>query len=490
MHRGTCFLGWVAVAAGVAGCGAADVASDGADVRQDDNIIALECEAFEEEHTADEVFADGVTVDCAAGFHHYASTVATRDPAPGETLRVANFNVYHLGDDQGRYKSHDIVADMMNQWDVVSAVELMTPNGDAIRHNSVVRKQRELGQESDEVRIRLPGYLQLLRQLMQKDPSWSLVMTPSPLKEPGASHAELIGFYYRKSRVELDGTALCEDYACVASVEALREASGLGPDEEPLIARRPFAAGFRAGSFDFSLVGVHVRFRAPDGVPAPFEGVDRLSSFRLLETQLVANWIGHGLERSADKDVLFVGDFNLEYTQMASVDAFTPGGQPRQEVTYEDQWEQALGGFEGAEVFVTREATSLSTKGPVNNYDHLIFNPVHTAECVTAVAPHAFDFTNAETMPPSYAALLTPEGIDGYAAARKAEIESCRTFKGGGARKRIAPCELPAKLLKIGDALDELAEDVKAGSFAVHTPLVSDHLPVVVECTIAAEDDD
>ncbi len=488
MHRGTCFLGWV-LAAAAAGCGGADVAADEADVRdEDDSVIARECEAFAEEHAGDEVFAGGVTVDCAAGFHHYASTVETRDPAPGETLRVANFNVYHLGDDQGRYKSYDVVADMMNQWDVVSAVELMTPNGDAIRHNGVVRKQRELGQESDEVRIRLPGYLQLLRELMRKDPSWSLVMTPIPLQEPGASHAELTGFYYRKSRVALDGTALCEDFACVASVEALQEANGL--DEEPLIARRPFAAGFRAGTFDFSLVGVHVRFRAPEGVPAPFEGVDRLSSFRLLETQLVANWIGHRLERSADKDVLFVGDFNLEYTQMASVDAFTPSGNPRQEVTYEAQWAQALAGFDGAKVFVTREATSLSSKGSVNNYDHLIFNPIDTAECITDVEPHAYDFTNPDTMPPSYAALLTPEGIDSYVAARLDEVTSCKTFKGGGAVKRIASCELPAKLAKIGDALDELAEDVKAGLFAVHTPLVSDHLPVVVACRIAAEDDD
>jgi hypothetical protein len=365
----------------------------------------------------------------------------------------------------------------------------MTPNGSSTKHNNVVRKQRDAGQVSDDVHVMLPGYLRLLKSLMRKDPSWSLVMTSFPLQEPGASHSELTGFYYRKSRVRLSETALCDDLACVASVEALQDANGLTRDETPLIARRPFAAGFRAGTFDFSLVGVHLRFRAPEDTPAPFPDVDRLSSFRLLEAQIVANWIGHELSDASDKDVIFAGDFNLEFTQMASVDALTAGGQQRDEVTYEASWDLALAGFEGAEVFVTREATSLSSKGLVSNYDHLIYNPQHTSECVTEPMPYAFNFTAPDALP-TYAELLTPEGIDQYAAAVMQDIETCRTFKGGGSTKRIEPCELPAKIEQLRSALAKLVQQVKDGEFAVHTPLVSDHLPVVVECELPVVDDD
>jgi hypothetical protein len=472
------------------GCGPEDIATEDSDVVSEAEAIRVECLAFKEEHVDDEVFGGALEVDCADSFHHYASTVQTTNPAAGQSIRIANFNVYHLGDDQGRYKRYDTLADMIDQWDVVSAVELMTPNGETVRHNSVVRAQAEAGQVDERVKVIIPGYLELLKSLMRKDPSWSLVMTPIPLQEPGASHAELTGFYYRKSRVKLVDTALCGEAACVSSVEALQKANGLSADQQPQIARRPFAAGFKSGKFDFSLVGVHIRFRAPEQGTAPFQGVDRLTAFRLLETQIVANWIGHELRDSADKDVIFAGDFNIEFTKMDTVGTFTPGGQPREEVTYEEAWDKALTGFEGAEVFVTREATSLSTSKLVSNFDHLIYSPSLTKECIIPEQEaHAFNFTDAEVLP-SYAELRSGAGIDKYAEEFIERQAACHTFKGGGRVKRVEPCLAEGALQDISDKIKEIAEEAKRGDFSVHTPLVSDHIPVVVECKLPTSDDD
>ena len=474
--------------ASLAGCGEEDPAADESNVSEEASVEA-ECVAFQTEHEDDEVFAGKVDVDCGPAFHHYAAKIETRAPAAGETVRIANFNVYHLGDDQGRYKNYDTLAEMMNGWDVVSAVELMTPNSESVRHNRVVRQQAEVGQVDEKVRIIIPGYLELLKSLMKKDPSWSLVMTPIPLQEPGASHAELTGFYYRKSRVQLVESELCGEEACVASIEALQDANGLNRDQQPQIARRPFDAGFKAGTFDFSLVGVHIRFRAPESGTAPFQGVDRLTAFRLLETQIVANWIGHELRDARDKDVVWAGDFNVEFTKMSTVGTFTPGGEPREEVTYEASWNQALAGFDGAKVFVTREATSLSTSGLVSNYDHLIYSPTLTKECITEQEAHAFNFTNAETMP-SYAEFLSGDGVDKYAEAFVAEQAACHTFKGGGRIKRVEPCLTADALADVKSTIMGIADKAGRGEFSVHTPLVSDHIPVLVECKLPTSDDD
>lgn len=471
----------------VLGCGNEDTgaALDEEANLKEDSLIEEECLGVKAEQAEDPAFVDNLEVTCGKDFHLYASTVETEAPEAGETLRVANFNVYHLGDSQGRFKNYDVMAEIINQWDVISAVELMTPNGASAKINADYRKAVAEGVEPVDVKPIVPGYIQVLKKLRERDESWSLVMTPIPLREPGDNASELAGFYFRQSRVELIKTPLCKDVACISAIKDLQAANDLG-DKYPDVARLPFAAGFKAGNYDFSAVANHTRFRAPPSGAAPFPG-DRPSAFRLLETQQIANWIGYKIKSSsADKDVMWLGDFNLEYTKMDTVDAVTASGAPKKEVTYAERWSEVLEGFKGAEVGVTREETSLSTEGLVSNYDHIILSPSRTAECDMGSAK-AFDFTDLEAFE-YYAEALSPDAIDEYAATLMEEIRSCRKFS-GAARKEVS-CELPAKLTEIKKSMDKIVKQVKSESFAAHIPLVSDHLPVSIDCEIPAEDDD
>lgn len=133
---------------------------------------------------------------------------------PDQPLRVAAFNLYHLGNDQGWLKDLTLVAQIMNQWDIVGTTEMMPlPAKDG--HDFNVRLSQALHENTIDPELKgmayrsfkVSGYISLLLELQALDPSWSLIMSSHPQGE--GTHAEAAGYYYRANQVQLLPTPLC-----------------------------------------------------------------------------------------------------------------------------------------------------------------------------------------------------------------------------------------------------------------------------------------
>ena len=113
----------------------------------------------------------------------------------------------------------------------------------------------------------MPGYLRLLIELQNLDPSWALILQPTP--EGEGSSGEMAGFYYRSNKVRLKDWGYCpvdqsvditskaslNNYGCLLQIPA---------DQRKLMSRVAFAAYFQSGTFDFIAATTHVRFRQAD----------------------------------------------------------------------------------------------------------------------------------------------------------------------------------------------------------------------------------
>jgi len=143
-------------------------------------------------------------------------------------------------------------------------------------------------------------------------PTWRVIYSDA-LRDSGGNN-ERVGFVYDKravaiQRIRRDGQSTARE------------------NRKPVSAqinwwREPFMASFSAGSFDFVLLAAHAQWGTPAG--------------RLVELQSLAEWID--LKRkektSEDKDLIIVGDFNIEDTRGArrldrerASDADRPRGQ-------------------------------------------------------------------------------------------------------------------------------------------------------------------
>jgi len=229
---------------------------------------------------------------CNDLFHAYPSGVKTdlEDLTP---VKIAGYNIYEIGSGESRYKDFAVNAKMVNQWDVIGAVEIKRVVGDDATNNEKVIKLLGKGErykfnmELAKRLYKVPAYLKFLVELRKLDPSWSMIMTPYQQSKRN----ELTSIYYRSSKVQLESTKYCESVALANLIarkgivkhfngeEKTREpvlptaeegvplSAGcilsLPLDQEELTARIPFAASFKSGNFDFTLLATHLRFRTP-----------------------------------------------------------------------------------------------------------------------------------------------------------------------------------------------------------------------------------
>lgn len=370
-------------------------------------------------------------VDCFHNYHHFNSNAhkthynVFRARNAGE-VRMGSFNLWHPGTSKSGYKDYDLVAKIMNQWDVVGAQELLAVVGEDLRHNQAVidfinkgpsliqtLETRIQASRNDQERLRLtqelatlrddlkrapeiyrsPGYLKILDALRKLDPSWALVLTPRGEAAEAFHVHELVGFYYRSSRVRPIVNEHCQEfkererngtpYACIPNFYQ----SFMGRNTAHAFSRRPFLASFESANFQFSLLSSHVIFTSPrdpekikDIMMAAFERPDyedlgsgfNLTTYaRFAEIKLTLEFMGNFAKRYRNPNVIFMGDMNIE-----SSNSF---------------WPQVLKEFEGGKVFVD-EPTSLTqlryraggipSHGVTSNYDHFLFSPKLTPQCV------------------------------------------------------------------------------------------------------------
>src|SRR5258706_283272 len=185
-----------------------------------------------------------------------------------ETLNTATWTIREFGKKARSEAAIHYIAEILGQFDLISIAEL--------RDNL-----NDLGRVLDVL-----------------GPTWRVIYSDA-VRDSGGNN-ERVGFIYDKRAVAFSGFA--------ATANPPREKVGNLYLPKFDWWREPFMASFSAGSFDFVLLAAHAQWGTPTG--------------RLVELQSLAEWID--LKRrektSEDKDLIIVGDFNIETPeQLAAV---------------------------------------------------------------------------------------------------------------------------------------------------------------------------
>ncbi len=436
---------------------------------------------------------DRFTWVCTDNYVHIYPTKAVVQKN-SQKIKIGSFNVYHLGDDQSRLKDFNAMAIIMNKWDLVGVTELM-PLPTAYADEN--RKLREVMKENQQKipsnwRVIEPGYYKLLKELQTKDSSWSLIFQPMP--EGEGSTGELAGFFYRSSRVQLNMWNYCPqtgladkinpnimglNFGCLAQVS---------PNQAKLMSRRAFIAKFKSGKFDFVSVVSHTRFRpasAPDQVDQQKEICSRYPAKadcaiskdkvgRFYEIKAVADQFPF-LE-AFEKDVLYMGDFNLDYS-----------------TNNQNAWNASIAAAQGYAVY-QHENTSLSLpmEKLANSYDHFVLKAEALKECDLS-SIHAYDFTkigtpevDSELKRLSY--LLNPgyhkktERVQTAFLDQQIRLERVKNQY----RARGLTAEEKAKLAQ---EIKRSTVRLQNNKFWVLREYLSDHVPIEMTCNTRRDDD-
>lgn len=358
-------------------------------------------------------------IECGDKYHHYNATAPTEFYEKAYTLEeknvsIGSFNVFQAGSPKTEYKDYQILAKIINNFDVVSTVELVPLSGIYKSHNDSLMAYYSKEQEEvealedvnfDDAILRrgnlktilanyeLPGYVKILLELRKLDKSWALVLSPSAEGTETSTIKELSGYYYRAKMVRPIRNEFCKDIACYASFTE----SFYGRDINDLISRRPLIGSFESGNFDFSLLSVHTVYNAPSNdelktrILKEAFGVTTVSELpktlradtyaRFAEVKHILEFTKILKEKFAEQDVFVLGDFNLKTT--------------------DGYWGEILPETQGMKIFI-EEATSLAnsrylsdgtvTNGTANNFDHFIFDPLASLECGKNPNPKVFNF--------------------------------------------------------------------------------------------------
>ena len=233
----------------------------------------------------------GIKADCNDLFHHYPANPGKKNPLNNtDGVKIAGYNIWNLGSSQTFYKDIGLTAQMLTQWDIIGAVEVLpTLADDASTNKNLLKaiKKGHLSINDPEVRnsYRKPGYLKLLLELRQIRPNeaWSLIISPYSQSKTN----ELVAYFYRGTKVKAISTPYCQHplsdlkkkgalkgkFKAKMTSPKLRKANipkealgcilPVGSEKiEKRISRIPFLASFKSGNFDFSLLAAHLRFRA------------------------------------------------------------------------------------------------------------------------------------------------------------------------------------------------------------------------------------
>lgn len=239
----------------------------------------------------------GYSVECNDLYHLYRPSKDFK-VNKSKSFEFGAFNVFKLGSGDARFKDYGLTASIIHNYDLVAVSEVQPSTSEEFESNSNLNKT-----DLDFKKYyHKPGYLKLLERLKELNPSWSLILSPAGQSDT----EELLGFYFRADKVELENSSYCKAYnrkmrekqklffaggysgprferqaetphlnksfACLMDLEA----------DENDIFRVPFSARFKVGSgFDFQYLSYHARFSAPIvvGGSCGFECLEKVNSF-------------------------------------------------------------------------------------------------------------------------------------------------------------------------------------------------------------------
>lgn len=386
-------------------------------------------------------------VDCHLNYHHFN---APESGGSGEyydqakaresgKVKIAGFNIWHPGMSKTRFKDNELVAKIMNNWDVVAAVELLPVIGaDLVNNLNIVdlvdngeqykvellekilvtkadmkglsrrsAKYKKLSAKLKDQRaverklkrdiisapkhFRDPGYLVLLQELRKLDESWSLLLAPRGEAAKESDVQELAGFFYRRTKVRPIIQRYCKDYKTAGTANPLAcipnfTSNFFGRDVKKSFSRKPFMANFESGNFDFTMLTSHVVFTSPsqsEKMESILQDAFQVSTYKEAGKGVTkANYA-----RLAEIDLMleFMQKLRAEYKEkdIILVGDFNIEKKNR-------LWPSLFKSFKGADLVID-EATSLTvgrydsrgvpTYGDASNYDHFVVDGSYTREC-------------------------------------------------------------------------------------------------------------
>lgn len=178
-----------------------------------------------------------------------------------ETLNLATWNIREFGRKPRSDAALHYIAEILGQFDLIGIVEL---------------------------RDNLADLEKVLRIL---GPYWRAVY--SDMIPDAGGNRERIAYIYDKRAATFTGFA--------ATAMAPRKKTGTEYFPERSWWRPPYMASFQAGNFDFVVIAAHIRW-----------GDSR--KVRLAELELFADWVDSKRKETytVDKDIIVIGDFNVE----------------------------------------------------------------------------------------------------------------------------------------------------------------------------------
>ncbi len=442
-------------------------------------------------------------------------------------IKIAGFNVYNLGmgqDFSGNkltgLKQNHILAETIAQFDLTGAVELKHLAKEDRSYNqkllaaiadlksgkrtklkfiSRTKEKSEIGLSDIQDQFRVPEYLKVLNELIQKDSNYALVLANDlfPRLADDLLNNEISGFFYKRNKVNLRPTLYCGKKvgACTVKTEDL-------PAE---MARKPFLATFKAGKMEFTMAAVHFRFRAPTKKvnkkpvldEALYNPMLEVFNFeketgyvynvkikshkkekeethsRFAEAKMTIDFLGKAKAAGKIKDPILYGDFNLAAPRANSPLPEREKDEPKQ-AAFKMAWDKILLGMEGADVYINT-ASTVGKIGLGSKFDHLVLAKKGALSKCNVDEAKVFDFTDASIFPTGHE-LVKKINKEELLKSFSTELnfKSATTMKHRYTSGKMDFWEIGVDNKLIGSYVE--------GTNVVFSQSISDHLPVYMNC--------
>lgn len=369
------------------------------------------------------VVRNAFKVECNSNYNYFGPT-GNVSRKSSSNLKIAGYNLLHPGTSKALFKDLTLVAKIMNQYDLVSGLEILgTVGHDEVSNQSVLdflraapkllsdlqtlrskqtkpEKIQEIDNKITKLKsdtakayslYRAPAYFNLLMALKKLDPSWSLLLSPRGDSALQGSVEEMVGFFFRASAVTPAVNPHCDEFkdenagtpvACIINASE----KFLDKNYTYYYARRPFMASFKVGATKFTLLSNHVVYTFSGdeeaakklmkdvfGVENPSElgnGINMSNFARFAELKMTMSFMDKFRKKYNDQKIMFVADTNITYSNPF--------------------WGEILKSFTGGSVLIDQPTTispqrynseGKETNGVANSYDHFILDKNVFSSC-------------------------------------------------------------------------------------------------------------
>lgn len=474
--------------------------------------------------------------ECFSNYHHFNSKVSKYfNYRNKRQVKIASFNLLHPGARNTIFKDIELLAKIINKFDLVAVQELLPV---VSRDKGINEKNLELRKSYDDrietlvklykknkkletlssidnvrselkelIQIyKIPQYIEILKELMKIDKSWSLILSPAGDASEEGSVQEQLGFFYRGSIVKNIANEHCEEFKDSKSGYP----SSCFPNFQKgfwtrtvrnVFSRRPFMSSFKSGKFDFTLLNSHVVYGSSSD-PAKMKsilkpsfdvdsylelgtGVTRANYARFAEYKVTLDLVNLLKDSYNEKDIIYLGDFNLESSN-----------QFMKKLMNSSDYDMQLYNTEASTISLTYSGPGDNGEG--SDYDHIVLSPNESRECVKnnddIYAKVLNFYTDAKLGKELSKYVIRNKArstqdriIEDFENRFESRYKDVKTVTRGQVQSDFKYYQALTKFIK-PRIFDTQLDD--RTYFRVFRELVSDHLPVHFSCDVKARDDD